>query len=622
MLIAIFCLTFVIVSLLAFLIYQNTKSKPSGPQPEGLAAQAQAADKQQQETQARLAGVETALHEAKTECAGMSARYEAAKQTCDETQRRHDLLAQTHQRVLEEHQAKMQGVETMLGAARASLAGVEANYTNAQRACEEAQARANVLTAQQDELREQHQTVLRHSSAAQAQADGLGKQVQAHEATLERVNKLLADKISTLENTSRSLGVAQEQYRHHQEQCHQLQAELEQVRTQLHVKTNQLLEANARLQMEEQAAASFEAIGGRLLRDTLEQAKTRIEDMTQSLTQTSSQELQKHAAQVAESLKPLQDQLHQYDLAIEGFKTSSHDLFGQVKQQMSGLQETEKALHIQAQSLTNALSAGPKVRGNYGEMVLKRIAEHAGMLDRCHFDEQEAEQTAEGRRIPDMIFKLPGNQEVVVDAKAVMNACQLAQEATSHEERTIHLTQHCKNVKGRVDDLHSKKYASNRGNRIEAVVLFLPAEHLYATAMENDPELTDYAMKKGIIICGPNTLMILLKTANHLWKQASIEEEAQKVAKLGAEMYHTTCNFLTNYMRFGEKIKQLTDAYNTAGGTLDGTLILKGRELGKMKSIGAQEEIADFSRVEAVVRSYRSVESKAAENSELAMSAE
>ena len=620
---AVLCVASLIVVLLSYLIYQNARSKNSSPQPEGAAAQAQEATRQQQETQARLAGVEAALGAAKTELAGVTARCEAAKQTCEETQQRHDVLAQTHQRAAEEHQARVQGVEATLNATRASLASMQANYDNARRNGEDALVRLDALTVQHDGLREQHQTALHQLGTASAQKDDLQKHVQAQATALEQAGRQLADKNGALEAASHSLGVAQEQCRQQQEQGHQLQAELGRVNSHLNEKTRLLLEATTRLQMEEQAATNFEAVGNRLLRETLEQAKTRIEEMAQGLTQSSSVELQKHALQVAESLKPLQTKLQQYDLAIEGFKRSSHDLFGQVKQQMGSLLDTEKALHTQAQALTTALSNGPKVRGNYGEVVLKRLAEHAGMLDRCHFDEQDVQQTNEGRRIPDMVFRLPGKQEVVVDAKAVMNACQLAQAATCDVERTTHLAQHCKNVKSRVDDLHSKKYASIYGNSIEAVILFLPAEHLYATAMENDPELTEYAMQKGIIICAPNTLLILLKTANHLWKQTSIEEEAKRVAKLGTDIYKSACTFLENYIKLGKKVEQLVEAYNTAGGSLDGNLIPKGRELGKMKSLGVQDEITDRNPVEAVVRSYRSEEAKAtASASNLALSVE
>ena len=377
--------------------------------------------------------------------------------------------------------------------------------------------------------------------------------------------------------------------------------------TEERAKLNQSL---ARQQSNEAAASHFKIISQEILDKTLEEAKRGVGELAASFQKSSGAELEKHADKITRTLEPLQAQLAAYDAAVESLKKGTQENYGSLREQLSELQKTERSLNDQAKALTMALSGGPKVKGAYGEMILKQLVEFVGMQEKCHFETQASRETEEGRKIPDLVVSLPGGQKVLVDAKAVMEACVQAYQTQDDAHRTILLKKHCDNVRSRVLDLSSKNYFENHKNAVEAVVLFLPAENLYATALENDAELTEFAMKRNIIICGPNSLMMLLKVANQLWRRASIEEEAQKIKECGDSIYKFACDFVGKYAKLGTKIRQLEDDYNDAAGTLDGRLIPKGREMGKLTAVANGREMEGVPLLRDDIHEYRSAEAK------------
>ena len=496
-----------------------------------------------------------------------------ADKRIEETQKQRELAEaglQTREQEAGKLREELSSTRTDLSAHQNDLKSVRAELTMAR----------DQISTKDGELLQVHSELAKMNANFENSRDNQQKAEELNTAWEARCNTLSKTAQSAIDRAARAetqvVGLA--------ERVQDQQGDIKNLRGQLGIKEEALAQALARQTADEDAASQFKLVSRELLDETLKKAKQGVEELTNSLKVSSAEELSKHAETVARTLEPLQTKLTEYGDAVDGFKTSSHELFGEVKHQISNLQEAEKALHNQAQALTTALSSGPKVRGNYGEMVLKRLVEFVGMQERCHFAAQDVQNTEEGRKIPDMVFHLPGSQKVVVDAKAVVNACADAQNATLDSERARHIKKHCQNVRLRVDELHARQYSHLYKDSVEAVVLFLPAEHLYATAMENDTELTDYAMSKGVIVCGPNALL-LLKVANHLWKQASIEEEAQKIAKIGSDIYQHTANFLERHNTLGDRIRSLAKAYDESCATLEGPLLLSGRNMEKMHAV-------------------------------------
>jgi DNA recombination protein RmuC len=358
------------------------------------------------------------------------------------------------------------------------------------------------------------------------------------------------------------------------------------------------------------AARQFENISQSLLKGVLEEAKRGVGELAANLQKTSGDELSKHAEKVARTLEPLQTKLSAYDEAVRNFQNRSLESHVSLKEQLSRLQEAERSLHKQAEALTTALSSTPKYKGTYGELALERLMEHAGLQEGPHYEKQARRNTEDGLKIPDMVVKMPGNQKVIVDAKAVMDAYVAAQQTQDDSERNVLLKKHCENVRSRVIDLSAKNYFVDHSDAVELVVLFLPAENLYVAAVENDHGLADFALSRNVIICGPSLLIMLLKSANQLWRRASIEEEAQKIKECGDAIYTAACLFIERYAKLGTKIQQLEEAYNEAAGTLNGNLIPKGRSMGKFAAVASNKEVEDVSLLREDIRPFSSPEAK------------
>ena len=167
------------------------------------------------------------------------------------------------------------------------------------------------------------------------------------------------------------------------------------------------------------------------------------------------------------------------------------------------------------------------------------------------------------------------------------------------------MKRHCDNVRSRVADLSSKNYFADHQDAVEAVVLFLPAENLYATAMENDPGLTEYAMGKNIILCGPNSLMLLLKVSNQLWRRAAVEKEVKDIRDCGEKIYKAACDFVEKFSVIGKKIQSLETEYNSAVGTFEGRLLPAGRRMSAFESVAGSKELGEVEPIKDNVREFK-----------------
>ena len=380
---------------------------------------------------------------------------------------------------------------------------------------------------------------------------------------------------------------------------------IEALETNLTDEKAKLNQALARQQSTEDAAMHFENISQIVLKETMLEAKLGLEELAKSLQKSSGDQLELHAGKVAQTLQPLQAKLLAYDEAMKRMEQESQKTYGGLTQQITELKNAEIALNEQAKALTSALSASPKVKGMYGEMILKQLVEFVGMQEKCHFETQASRETEEGRKIPDLVVSLPGGQKVLVDAKAVMDACVEAQKAQNEDQKAILLKNHCNNVRSRILDLSSKNYFADHQDAVEAVVLFLPAENLYATAMENDPGLTEYAMGKNIILCGPNSLMLLLKVSNQLWRRAAVEKEVKDIRDCGEKIYKAACDFVEKFAGIGKKIQSLESEYNSAVGTFEGRLLPAGKRMSAFESVTGNKDLGEIEPVKDNVREFK-----------------
>ena len=468
---------------------------------------------------ARAGLAETNASQAKADLASLQQKYQAAEpQIVAATERRkaaEDARADVTQRLADlEADYRTLQVSATQAAERATKA--EKDAAAAKSEAEAVRQRAEASGIKLNETDAKLEIALIDLSAARSLAAETGAQREAAEADkdgLAQRHGILTQEHEALRSdyndASERATTARADVEHMRPQIDGMSRTIEALELNLTEERAKLNQSLARQQSNEAAASHFKVISQEILDKTLEEAKRGVGELAASFQKSSGAELEKHADKITRTLEPLQAQLVAYDAAVESLKKGTQENYGSLREQLGELQKTERSLHDQAKALTAALSGGPKVKGAYGEMILKQLVEFVGMQEKCHFETQASRETEEGRKIPDLVVSLPGGQKVLVDAKAVMEACVEAYQTQDDAHRTILLKKHCDNVRSRVLDLSSKNYFESHKNAVEAVVLFLPAENLYATALENDSELTEYAMKRNIIICGPNSLMML-----------------------------------------------------------------------------------------------------------------
>jgi DNA recombination protein RmuC len=237
----------------------------------------------------------------------------------------------------------------------------------------------------------------------------------------------------------------------------------------------------------------------------------------------------------------------------------------------------EQALTLETRSLVTALRR-PEVRGNWGELTLKRTVELAGMSEHCDFFEQESVTTEKGRLRPDMVVKLPGGREIVIDAKTPLDAYLTALEAPNEEAREAALASHTKQVKDAIAKLASKDYKEQFASA-DFVVMFIPGDVFLDAAATRDPKLIEDAMAKGVVITTPSTLMALLKAVAMGWKEEKLAENARKIADAGTLLYDRFLNVMGYVTDVGDKLGRAATAYNKLIGSVDSRLYPSARSL-------------------------------------------
>jgi DNA recombination protein RmuC len=207
----------------------------------------------------------------------------------------------------------------------------------------------------------------------------------------------------------------------------------------------------------------------------------------------------------------------------------------------------------------------------------------AGMLKHCDFEEQAGIETESSRLRPDLIVRLPGGKQIVVDAKTPLDAFLDAQEAPDEELRLVKLTAHARQVKDHVNKLGAKAYWDQLGGSPEMVVLFLPGETLFAAALQHDLTLIEHGLQQRVLLASPITLIALLTTVAHTWRQEALAENYREVAALGREFYDRLVPLTEHFEELRKKLDGAVQAYNSAVGSFEGRVLVAARRLKDLK---------------------------------------
>jgi len=267
-------------------------------------------------------------------------------------------------------------------------------------------------------------------------------------------------------------------------------------------------------------------------------------------------------------VQPLKDTLDRYDHHIQEMERSRQNAYGGLSEQIRSLIDTQAILHQETGKLARALRV-PHVRGRWGEMTLKRVAEISGMADHCDFVEQNSVAAEEGLLRPDMIVTLSGQRRIVIDAKVSLSAYLESLEAETDAERGRLLETHSRQVQAHIQKLAAKSYWAQFQPSPEFVVLFIPGENFFSAALSHAPDLIERGAGAGVILATPTTLISLLKTVAFGWRQEAGEANAREIHRMGCELYERLCIMAGHFHHLGKDIDRCVATYNQLVGSYE-----------------------------------------------------
>jgi DNA recombination protein RmuC len=292
-------------------------------------------------------------------------------------------------------------------------------------------------------------------------------------------------------------------------------------------------------------------------------------------------------------VQPITDTLKRVDVKLAEAERERLEAYARLTEKVTALGST-------ADTLSRALRT-PAVRGRWGEMQLRRVVEIAGMLRRCDFDEQPALLSDNGRLRPDLIVHLPGGKQIVVDAKSPLEAFLDAQEAPDEETRTLRLQTHSRQVRDHMDKLGSKAYWEELAESPEVVVMFLPGETLFSAALQHDLSLIEHGLKQRVLLASPITLIALLTTVAHSWRQEALTENFREVADLGKDLHDRLATFAAHLDDVRKKLDGAVQSYNAAAGSFESRVLVTARRLKDLK-VTTAEELQSAESIDTVPR--------------------
>ena len=303
-------------------------------------------------------------------------------------------------------------------------------------------------------------------------------------------------------------------------------------------------------------------------------------------------EMGKRAAELRGLVEPMKDKLGRVESQIESLERERREAQGEMGQLFKQLNEGISGLRAETGSLVGALKR-PATRGSWGEIQLRNVIEMAGMVAHCDFTEQTTIDTDDGRLRPDVLVRLPGGKLIVVDSKVPLDAYLSAMEATTDQERSLHLARHARQTRDHITTLASKGYQAQFDASPELVVMFVPSDGIYHAALSEDPALIEYGVDQQVLLATPTTLIGLLRAVHYGWKQELIAASAREIAETARELHKRIARFVDPLARVGRQLGSAVTAYNEAVGSFESRVIPQLRRIeGAGATSGRSVELA------------------------------
>ena len=493
----------------------------------------------------------------------------------------------TMQQLYSESDSALRQCRTELAEKAASLFAASTELASVKKECESVAKLTLELSQMSQELETQRNELMKavqERSTAVAERDSLQKQLGDANDRIARLEDMVR------EQTERAQVLVKEQ------------AEL---RSSLEVERNVIPEKLSLLETAESHFKNiFDSLASKVLRDSTEQFLNLADRTLGDRQKAASAELEQKKETIAASLTAAAEQLAELQTQVQTFDKSREIGNARLTEQIRSLVDLQHTLADETRRLSRALEK-PMVRGNWGEIQLRRVAELAGMIEYCDFQEQVTIYDEEGKKIrPDMVVMLPNRRSIAVDSKVSLTAFIAAANSDSVEEIRILVEQHTEQIKKHVTDLSSKRYWSQLDKSPDLAVAFIPSEALYSAALQCDPSLLEFAASHRILLATPTTLIALLRAVHYGWREEKLAVSAQEISDIGRMLYKRLVTLQGHLTKLGNSIDSTVEHYNKVIGSLEASAFPAAR---KFEQLGAatEDELPIMGPVEKAIRPLR-----------------
>ena len=341
-------------------------------------------------------------------------------------------------------------------------------------------------------------------------------------------------------------------------------------------------------QARDQLKDSFQALSSEALSKNNESFLNLAKSTLEKYQEEARGDLNKRQEAINKTVEPVGDALKAFNERVDKIEQRRTQTDASIGQQLQQLAESQVQLSKTTGSLVQALRA-PQVRGQWGEMQLRRTVEMAGMINYCDFEEQASIETSDGQRQrPDMIIRLPNERVVVVDSKVPLAAYLDALQSDDPNHQKERMVAHARHIRDHIKGLSAKSYWTQFENAPEFVVLFIPNETIFSAALEQDPELIEQGVLNKVILATPTTLIALLKAIAYGWQQDAIAREAKDIAALGKELYERVSVVTGHFTKLGKSLDQSVGCYNKTVNSLESRLLVTAKKFDALDSASSE----------------------------------
>ncbi|HJU43852.1 MAG TPA: DNA recombination protein RmuC [Vicinamibacterales bacterium] len=361
-----------------------------------------------------------------------------------------------------------------------------------------------------------------------------------------------------------------------------------------------MVSARSRAAHEARLRDAFQALASTTLKHTTDEFLKLADQKIGNVHREASIDLTRRQQELGTLVTPIKDTLQQVDAKLKEVEKSRVDDSANMRSLLGLVGHTQQQLQQETQNLVRALRS-PGVRGQWGEVQLRKVVELSGMLEHCDFDEQRTIFSDSGRMRPDMTINLPGGRSIVVDAKAPLEAFLDAQAAAEEGIRSGKLADHVRQVKEHVAKLGAKSYWDALPSSPELVILFLPAEAIYMAALERDSSLIDTAVKQKVLIASPLTLIALLRAAAFGWNQERLTINAEEISRLGRALHESVATMAEHLEDLRRRMDGTFSTFNKLVGSFENNVFIKARRFRELGA-GSAKEIPAIDKLETPAR--------------------